>query len=96
MSWSVIEGIEDAASLNKSHQMTSWSEQSRGVIPLRSDGLKCVILSEIDWVSDLCCCDAKLCFHLLHQHPEAILKPFVSGTLKVAVKATLTVLNCKD
>lgn len=41
----------------------------------------------------MCFCNAKLCFHLMPQHPEAIKGPFVSGTQKERKQLTLTVLN---
>lgn len=75
--WSVFEGIGDAASTDESHQISSWSEQSGGVIPFRSGCLARVALSKVNCVSTVCFCDAML------QHPEAILGPFVSGTQKV-------------
>lgn len=43
---------EDAASVDQSHQSTSWSEQRGGVIPFRS-GSCCTFKSH------LCSCNAK-------------------------------------
>lgn len=40
MSWCVFEGIGDAACIDESHQITSWSVQSGGVIPFRNGCLK--------------------------------------------------------
>lgn len=65
-----FEGIGDAASTDESHQISSWSEQSGGVIPFRSGCSACVALSKVNCVSTVCFFDAML------QHPEAILGPF--------------------
>lgn len=91
-----FEGIRDAASIDESHQITSWSEQSGGVIPFRSGCLKRVALSAVGRVSNVCFCDAELCFHLMLQHPEAILGPFVSGTQKVTNESNTDCAKYKD
>lgn len=65
----MCEEIRDASRTDESHQISSWSEQSGGVITLRNGYEGCCSFQEVNWVSNVCFCDAML------QHSEAILCP---------------------